>query len=234
MSHQERRGDGRPSTESIDRSDAGNSDAARRRRRERSDGPDKHTFSITKERADMGLGVQVGLQCGEVDIEGSCLRLTDGKEGASVRPIGLPVLEYLEARRNEEQDAEDYVFPGWEDETPFGAFPRQWTNLLKDTELAGITPHVLRHSFASIGNDLGFTEATIAALVGHSRGTITSRYIHTVDTSLIMAADSIAGYIQGLMDGVAFTHKTYALDRDSRKAALANFLGQASSASNPA
>lgn len=32
---------------------------------------------------------------------------------------------------------------------------------------------------------------------------ITSRYIHTVDTSLNMAADSIAGYIQCLMDGVA-------------------------------
>jgi len=135
-----------------------------------------------------------------------------------VRPIGLPVLEYLESRRDEEQDTEDYVFPGWEDETPFGAFPRQWTKPFKDTELAGITPHVLRHSFASIGNDLGFTEATIAALVGHSRGTVTSRYIHTVDTALIMAADSIAGYIQGLLDGVAFTHTVYALDRNSRKA----------------
>jgi hypothetical protein len=44
--------------------------------------------------------------------------------------------------------------------------------------------------------------------------------------SLIMAADSIAGYIQGLLDGVAFTHPAYALDRDSRKAALAHFLGE--------
>lgn len=168
----------------------------------------------------------IGLQYGEVDIDGSCLRLTDSKEGASVRPIGLPVLEYLEARREDGQDAEDYVFPGWEDGNPFGSFPRQWTKLLKDSDLAGITPHVLRHSFASIGNDLGFTEATIAALVGHSRGTITSRYIHTVDTALIMAADSIAGYIQGLLDGVAFTHTAYALDRNSRKSALAHFLGR--------
>lgn len=134
-----------------------------------------------------------------------------------MRPIGLPVLEYLEGRRDEEQSAEDYVFPGWEDGMPFGSFPRQWTKLLKDTDLADITPHVLRHSFASIGNDLGFTEATIAALVGHSRGTMTSRYIHTVDTALIMAADSIAGYIQGLLDGVAFTHTAYALDRDSKE-----------------
>ena len=46
----------------------------------------------------------------------------------------------------------------------------------QDTDLIGITPHVLRHSFASIGNDLGFTEATIATLVGHSRGTVSSRY----------------------------------------------------------
>lgn len=126
----------------------------------------------------------IRLRCGEVDVEGSCLRLADSKEGASVRPIGLPVLEYLEARREEEQSAEDYVFPGWDDDTPFGSFPRQWTKLFKDTNLAGITPHVLRHSFA------WFTEATIAALVGHSRGTVTSRYIHTVDTALIMAADS--------------------------------------------
>ncbi len=85
-----------------------------------------------------------------------------------------------------------------------------------------------QHCFAGIGNDLGFTEATIAALVGHSRETVTGRYIHTVDTALIMAADSIAGYIQGLLDGVAFTHTSYALERDSRKSALAHFLGQAS------
>jgi len=84
------------------------------------------------------------------------------------------------------------------------SFPRHWTKLLENTDLVGITPHVPRHSFASIANDLGFTEATIAALVGHSRGTVTSRYIHTVDTALIMAADSIAGYIQGLLAQLPF------------------------------
>jgi hypothetical protein len=34
----------------------------------------------------------------------------------------------------------------------------------------------LRHSFASIANDLGFTEVTIAALVGHAKGSVTSKY----------------------------------------------------------
>lgn len=91
-----------------------------------------------------------------------------------------------------------------------------------------MTPHVLRHSFASLGNDLGFTEMTIAALVGHSKGSVTSNYIHTLDTALIMAADTIAGYIAGLLDGKEFKQTAYALDRESRKAALARFLRKAS------
>jgi hypothetical protein len=78
-----------------------------------------------------------------------------------------------------------------------------------------------------MANDLGFTEVTIAALVGHAKGSVTSKYIHTLDTALIMAADTISGYIQGLLDGIEFRQTTYALDRDSRKAALARFLKRA-------
>jgi hypothetical protein len=57
---------------------------------------------------------------------------------------------------------------------------------------------------------------------------VTSQYIHTLYTALIMAADTIAGYIQGLLDGIAFKQPACALDRDSRKAALARFLKRAS------
>lgn len=157
----------------------------------------------------------IKLRWEEIDYDGSCLRLIDSKEGASVRPVGLPALERLESRRTE--TAEGYVFPGWAEGAPFGAFPSHWEKVFDKTALVDITPHALRHSFASIANDLGFTEATIAALVGHSRGTVTSRYIHSVDTALVMAADNIAGYIQGLLDGAALKHTVYALDRESRK-----------------
>lgn len=161
----------------------------------------------------------------EVDAAGSCLRLVDSKEGASVRPIGLPVVEYLEERCKDLTGT--YVFPGQVEDNAFGSFPNHWEQIFKDTPLADVTPHVLRHSFASIGNDLGFTEVTIAALVGHSKGSVTSKYIHSLDTALIMAADTISGYIKGLLDGVAFKQTAYALDRDSRKAALARFLQSA-------
>jgi hypothetical protein len=103
-----------------------------------------------------------------------------------------------------------------------------WKHVFEKSPLSDVTPHVLRHSFASIANDLGFTEVTIAALVGHAKGSVTSKYIHTLDTALIMAADTISGYIQGLLEGIEFKQTAYALDRDSRKAALARFLKRAS------
>ncbi len=167
----------------------------------------------------------IGLKWTEADTEASCLRLEDSKEGESIRPIGLPVVEYLEQRHAE--DVGTYVFPGQGEDNAFGSFPNHWEQLFKDSALSDVTPHVLRHSFASIANDLGFTEVTIAALVGHAKGSVTSKYIHTLDTALIMAADTISGYIQGLLDGIEFKQTAYALDRDSRRAALDRFLTKA-------
>ena len=161
----------------------------------------------------------------EVDSDNSCLRLTDSKEGASVRPIGLPVVDLLNARRPEH--AAGPVFGGTIEGKPLVGFPKHWHKMLENTPLAGITPHVLRHSYASMANDLGFTESTVAALLGHAQGTVTSRYIHTVDTALIMAADAVAGYIQGLLDGVRFKRSSYALDRESRQAAMNRLFAQA-------
>jgi integrase len=169
-------------------------------------------------------GEVVKLKWDELDAENSCLRLSDSKEGASIRPVGLPVLDLLDPLRPQEGNL--FVFPGTEEGKALIGFPKYWKKLFKGTDFESVTPHVLRHSFASIANDLGFTEATIAALMGHSRGTITSRYIHVIDTALIMAADTVAGYIRGLLNGVEFKRRSYALDRASREAALARLFDQ--------
>jgi len=55
-----------------------------------------------------------------------------------------------------------------------------------------VTPNVLRHSFASLAGDLGYSEPTIAALVGHKGHSITSRYVHSADAVLLAAADTVA------------------------------------------
>jgi hypothetical protein len=154
------------------------------------------------------------------------------KRGLSGTLLTTAVVEYLEQRRID--DIGTYVFPGQGVDNAFGSFPNHWKTIFEESPLSDVTPQVLRHSFANIANDLGFTEVTIAVLVGHAKGSVTSKYIHTLDTALIMAADTISGYIQGLLDGIEFKQTAYALDRDSRKAALARFLKRASGSDHEA
>lgn len=170
----------------------------------------------------------IEIRMAEIDAVGSAFRFEDTKEGQSVRPIGLPVVEYFDDRGSDGDSP--YVFPGRNGDKPFGSFPRHWEKIFAETELSDLTAHVLRHSFASMANDLGFTEITIAALLGHATGSITSRYVHTLDAALVMAADTVSGYIQALLDGAELTHTYYALDRGARKAALARFLASAGEA----
>jgi site-specific recombinase XerD len=62
-----------------------------------------------------------------------------------------------------------------------------------------VTAHVLRHSFASLAADLGYSEPTIAALIGHKGQTITSRYVHAADAVLLASADAVARRTAELM-----------------------------------
>jgi integrase len=62
-----------------------------------------------------------------------------------------------------------------------------------------ITPHTFRHSFASLAGDLGYSELTIAALVGHKGQSITSRYIHAADDVLLASADAVANRTAEMM-----------------------------------
>jgi integrase len=72
-------------------------------------------------------------------------------------------------------------------------YPKFWGRILKLAELsADVTPHVLRHSFASLAADMGYSEPTIAALIGHAGRSMTSRYVHSADSVLLAAADAVA------------------------------------------
>ena len=61
-------------------------------------------------------------------------------------------------------------------------------------------PHTLRHSFASIAADLGYSELVIAGLLGHSAGSVTSGYVH-LDSALVSAADRVSTTIAAALAG---------------------------------
>jgi integrase len=95
--------------------------------------------------------------------------------------------------------AGDLVFPPARGSKPTH-FTGPWRNVASFGGLPkDITPHTLRHSFASLAADLGYSEPTIASLFGHKGRSITSRYIHSADAVLLAAADMVAGKIAEMM-----------------------------------
>ena len=61
--------------------------------------------------------------------------------------------------------------------------------------------YVLRHSFAAVAAELGFSELTIAGLLGHKVPGITARYAHVPDRALLAAADQVSAQLVAALDG---------------------------------
>jgi len=136
-------------------------------------------------------GEVLSLRWGDIDLARRTARLADTKTGFSLRPLSHAACDTLKGLP---LTTGDRVFPasrgGAETMLHLKKF---WPRIAKQAALpADVTPHVLRHSFASLAADLGYSEPTIAALVGHKGQTITSRYVHSADAVLLAAADAVA------------------------------------------
>ncbi len=143
-------------------------------------------------------GEALGLRWSEIDLARRTATLGDTKTGRSVRPLSHAACDVLTSLP---RSAGYRVFPasrgGPETILHFKKF---WPRIAEVAALpADVTPHVLRHSFASLAADLGYSEPTIAALVGHKRQSITSRYVHSADAVLLAAADAVASRTAALM-----------------------------------
>jgi integrase len=147
-------------------------------------------------------GEIMNLKRAECDVQGACLRLGDTKTGQSLRPLGGSALAVLKTALARSKGT--YVFPSARSARgPYEGLPHASRRMFAGrAELAGLTPHGLRHAFASVADDLGFTEATIGALIGHrGSGSTTAGYIKKADPFLLMAADKIAGRVADMMAG---------------------------------
>jgi integrase len=141
-------------------------------------------------------GEVLALRWTEVDLARRTAILVDTKTGKSMRPISHAACKVLLKLPH----ISGVVFPASRGEGRMAGFPKQWARITKRGDLpSDLTPHVLRHSFASVAADLGYSEPTIAALIGHTGRTMTSRYVHAADTVLLAAADAVADKIAGLM-----------------------------------
>jgi integrase len=136
-------------------------------------------------------GEALSLKWADLDLARRTARLADTKTGLSIRPLSHAACDVL--RGLPRIGTGELVFPATRGNGRMLGFPKLWARIAKLGGLpADITPHVLRHSFASLAADLGYSEPTIAALIGHKGRTITSRYVHSADKVLLAAADDVA------------------------------------------
>ena len=127
--------------------------------------------------------------------------LHDTKTGSSLRPWSELACSVIQSRPR----IGDVVFASRSGETPIVGYWKMWLRIAKLGDLpADITPHVLRHSFASLAADRGYNEPTIASLLGHKTHSITSRYVHSADAVLVAAADAVANATTKLMGDTAY------------------------------
>jgi integrase len=115
---------------------------------------------------------------------GGHVAFPDTKGDAQLRAIGAPAISLIQEQPTVASNP--YVFPSAGTDGPITTARDCLGRLCAIAKIANATPHTLRHTFGSVAGDLGFSELTIAAMLGHAAQTVTQGYIH-VDEALRLA-----------------------------------------------
>jgi integrase len=147
-----------------------------------------------------------------LDPEGGCIRFGDTKSGAQIRPIGASAFAAIAdtPRRN------GWVFPAARGKGHFVGLPKVLARLCEKAKLEDVTVHVLRHSFAATAAEMGYSELTIAGLLGHSVSGVTARYAHVPDNALVSAANRVSARIAAALNGETGKGKVVQMARARR------------------
>jgi len=142
------------------------------------------------------------LQWGDVDFTARCLRLRDSKTAKQLRPLGRAALDFLSSFKPKGAAATELIFPGTSEKGHFVGIASAWKRIAKRAKVDEITPHGLRHWFASAAAEMNYSEFVIAGLLGHAKRGVTARYANAPDSALLLAADRVSQRLADTLDGV--------------------------------
>lgn len=143
------------------------------------------------------VGEIAGLRWDEIDFDMKCIRLEDTKTGRSLRPVGDAALQILEGQ--DHVAGSPFVFAGARGTAAYQGIGKMAVRIFGRAVVERVTPHTLRHTFASVASGLGYSDGTIAGLLGHKGRGVTSRYVHRPDQALASAAQAVCLEIQRQM-----------------------------------
>ena len=132
-----------------------------------------------------------------VNPMGGYVAFPDTKSDAQFRAIGPEAIKIVVAQP--EIAGCPYVFPASNGEGPFTAVSDCLARLCRSASIEGVTPHTLRHTFGSMAGELGFSELTIRAMLGHASQSVTQDYVHideAVKLAVSRTSDEIAKHLE--------------------------------------
>lgn len=132
--------------------------------------------------------------------ESGYVAFPDTKGGAQFRAIGPAAIRVLESQLGITDN--QHIFPAGAGTGSFTAVSDCLKRVCKLAGIEGVTPHTLRHTFGSVAGDLGFSELTIRAMLGHASQNVTQDYVH-IDEALKLAVRRTSDEIQRLLDNGA-------------------------------
>ena len=102
-------------------------------------------------------------------------------------------------RRQLEAKGSPWMFANPETGVPYCNIHYSWDWTRKRAGLEGLRIHDLRHSFASFAINAGRSLYEVQQLLGHRSSTMTQRYAHLANDTLLAATNAVAGALDGVV-----------------------------------
>jgi integrase len=135
----------------------------------------------------------------EVKLENTRLDLLDSKTGPKEIPLCAAAVVELQRVMSKSNSTSEFVFPSRRAGVNKGLDPRkafEWA--LGRSGLPRMRKHDLRHSFVSMGLDIGENILAISEAVGHSSPNMTRHYGHLLSGRLDKSVNNIGDAITGV------------------------------------
>ena len=139
-------------------------------------------------------GELLGLTWDRIDWEARLIRLADSKTGPKVLYLSEEAVATLAGL----EQSSGWVFPGKGGKAPLVNVRHTWHTIRRLAGLpAGTRLYDLRHTFASVAAEQGYSLPMIGALLGHSQPQTTARYVHLLHAPVGEAARRVGKAVRG-------------------------------------
>ena len=126
----------------------------------------------------------------DVDLDRRLWHIPHTKSGEPrLIPLSAAAIDVLREQQVEAADS-TYICPNPQTGQPFKHIHRAWDRVRTDADLRDVRLHDLRHSFASFLVNNGRSLYEVQRILGHTKPSMTQRYAHLDDKSLLDAADT--------------------------------------------